>query len=171
MLKRLIHKVDQLDVLYVKKNPLEKFQKTSKLFFTRKKKNGLFNSKKLKLFKKKISSHIAKMKQLIKKLKQSKKIISVYGASGKGQALLQYCQLDNKLIDYAFDKSKLKQGCFTPGTNIKIKNPLEIKKSKTNYLLLLSWNIKDEIIKQEKKFLNDGGKFIIPFPSPRIITK
>ena len=111
------------------------------------------------------------MKKLIKKLKKSKNIISVYGASGKGQALLQYCQLDNKLIDFAFDKSKLKQGCFTPGTNIKIKNPLDIKKSKTNYLLLLSWNIKDEIIKQEKKFLNDGGKFIIPFPSPRIITK
>ena len=154
-----------------KKESFRKISKNIKTLLYEEKKNGLFNSKKLKLFKKKISSHIAKMKQLIKKLKQSKKIISVYGASGKGQALLQYCQLDNKLIDYAFDKSKLKQGCFTPGTNIKIKNPLEIKKSKTNYLLLLSWNIKDEIIKQEKKFLNDGGKFIIPFPSPRIITK
>jgi len=154
-----------------KKTSFRKISKNIRSLLYKEKKIGLFDAKKLKLFKKKIFSHIFKMKKLIKKLKQSKNIISVYGASGKGQALLQYCQLDNKLIDYVFDKSKLKQGCFTPGTYIKIKNPLDIEKSKTNYLLLLSWNIKDEIIKQEKKFLNDGGKFIIPFPSPRIIIK
>ena len=56
-----------------------------------------------------------------------------------------------------------KQGRFTPGTNIPIKSPKDIQKSKTEYLLLLSWNIKEEIMKQEK-FLKNGGKFIVPFP-------
>ena len=63
------------------------------------------------------------MHKLIKNLKLRKKRISIYGASGKGQALMQYCKIDNKLIDYVFDKSKLKQTRFTPGTNIKILDP------------------------------------------------
>ena len=68
-------------------------------------------------------------------------------------------------------KVSLKQGCFTPGTQIKIKNPSDIKKTNIQYLLLLSWNLKKEIIKQEKYFIKNGGKFIIPFPSPKILTK
>ena len=132
------------------------------------KKFGLFSSNKLKNFSKKIKSHIFELHQLIKRLKENNKKISVYGASGKGQALLQYCKFNNKFIDYVFDKSKLKQGCFTPGTYIKIKDPADIKKTETQYLLLLSWNIKDEIIKQEKEFLKRGGKFILPFPRPKI---
>ncbi len=110
------------------------------------------------------------MQSLIKTLKNKKKRISVYGASGKGQALLQYCNLNNKTIDYVFDKSKLKHNCFTPGTLIKIKSPSDIKKTKIHYLLILSWNIKDEIMKQENNFLKNGGKFIVPFPRPRVIN-
>ena len=109
------------------------------------------------------------MQKLINLLKRKKNKISIYGASGKGQALLQFCKLDFKKIDYVFDKSKLKQNCYTPGTYIKVKNPSEINKIKPDYLLLLSWNIKDEILKQEKKFVKNGGKFIIPFPSPKIL--
>ena len=97
--------------------------------------------------------------------------ISVYGASGKGQALMQFCKMDNKLIDYVFDKSKLKQKKFTPGTNIKILDPKLISRKKIDFLIILSWNIKDEIIKQENSFFKKGGKFIIPFPKPKIINK
>ena len=110
------------------------------------------------------------MSQLIQKLKKKKKKISIYGASGKGQALMQFARIDNKLIDYVFDKSELKQGRFTPGTNIKIRNPKYISRSQVDYLIILSWNIKDEIIKQERNFLKKGGKFIIPFPKPRILN-
>ena len=109
------------------------------------------------------------MQKLVELLRKRKNKISIYGASGKGQALLQFCKLDYRKIDYAFDRSKLKQDCFTPGTYIKIKNPLKINILKPDYLLLLSWNIKDEILKQEKNFIKNGGKFIIPFPSPKIL--
>ena len=74
----------------------------------------------------------------------------MYGASGKGQALLQFCNLRYNNIDCAYDKSKLKQGRYTPGTFIKIKKPSKLKRQNTDYLLILSWNIKNEIIKQEK---------------------
>jgi len=60
---------------------------------------------------------------------------------------------------------------FTPGTQIRIKSPSDIKKTNIQYLLLLSWNLKKEIIKQEKFFIQNGGKFIIPFPTPKIIKK
>ena len=132
---------------------------------------GLNSSIKLKKFKVKILLHIKKLKKLLENLKKKQKRISIYGASGKGQALMQFCNINNKIVDYVFDKSSLKQGCFTPGTNIKIKNPVEIKKTNIQYLLLLSWNLKKEIIKQEKNFIQKGGKFIIPFPSPKIVQK
>ena len=82
---------------------------------------------------------------------------------------MQFCNINNKLVDNVYDKSKLKQGKYTPNTNIKIKDPKEITSKKIDYLLLLSWNIKKEILKQEKKFIKRGGKFIIPFPKPRIL--
>ena len=82
---------------------------------------------------------------------------------------MQFCKIDRKYIDYVFDKSKLKQGYFTPGTNIKINDPKNISRKMVDYLLILSWNIKDEIIEQEKIFLKKGGRFIIPFPEPRIL--
>ena len=152
-----------------KNNPLKVSQKI-KLILREETQLGLYSSSQLKSFKNKIISHISDMQSLIKKIKNMKKRISVYGASGKGQALLQYCNLNNKTIDFVFDKSKLKQNCFTPGTLIKIKHPKDIKKTKTHYLLILSWNIKNEKMKKENNFLKNGGKFIIPFPRPRVIN-
>ena len=141
-------------------------------FLLQKEKNlNLFSENKLKNFKFKIQNHSTQMLKLIRYLRNKNYKISVYGASGKGQALMEFCKMDNKLIDYVFDKSKLKQKKFTPGTNIKILDPKLISRKKIDFLIILSWNIKDEIIEQENSFLKKGGKFIIPFPKPRIINK
>ena len=82
---------------------------------------------------------------------------------------MQFCEINNKLIDYVFDKSKLKINRYTPGTNIKILHPKFISKRKIDYILLLTWNLKKEIIKQEKRFLKQGGKIILPFPQPHMV--
>jgi hypothetical protein len=153
------------------KNSPEKISKRVTLIMKEEQKLGLNSSMKLKRFKVKILSHIKKLKKLLNELKKKQKRISIYGASGKGQALMQFCNINSKIVDYVFDKSRLKQGCFTPGTQIKIKNQIDIKKTNIQYLLLLSWNLKKEIIKQEKYFIQNGGKFIIPFPSPKIVQK
>ena len=155
---------------YICKNKSKKLvsRKTKNILKTEKKLN-LFSGKNLEKFKYKIKNHSKSMNKLITDLKKKKNKISVYGASGKGQALMQFAKIDNNLIDYVFDKSKLKQGRFTPGTNIKIMDPKHISRNKVDYLLILSWNIKDEIIKQESFFSKKGGKFIIPFPKPKIL--
>ncbi len=153
------------------KNTSEKISNKIKFVINSEKKLGLYSAKKLKKFKFKIISHIKKIKSLLVNLKKKQKKISIYGASGKGQALMQLCNINNKIVDYVFDKSKLKQGLFTPGTQIRIKNSQDIKKTNIDYLLLLSWNLKKEIIKQEKNFIKNGGKFIIPFPSPKIFKR
>ena len=131
---------------------------------------GLMNKKKIMNFKKRITNHKFQLLKLIKKLKEKKQKISAYGASGKGLALYQFSQLNNsKLIDFIFDKSYLKIGKYAPGSKIKVCNPKTIARDKIDYLLLLTWNLKKEILKQEKKFLKLGGKFILPFPLPKII--
>ena len=130
----------------------------------------LFSNRHLEKFKFNIKDHSKSIYQLIYDLKKKKNKISIYGASGKGQALMQFSKIDDKLIDYVFDKSKLKQGKFTPGTNIKIVDPKYISRNTVDYLIILSWNIMNEIIKQEKNFLKRGGKFIIPFPKPKILN-
>ena len=153
-----------------KKNIKKKSSKKINSILNMEQKIGLYNSKKLESFKNKILNHIQELKKLIEDIKIKKKRISIYGASGKGQALMQFCNINKKLVDNVFDKSKLKKGKFTPSTNIKIKDPKEINSKKIDYLLLLSWNIKEEILKQEKKFIKHGGKFIVPFPKPRILN-
>ena len=131
----------------------------------------ILSKKRLYYFKNEINSHKKEMLNLLLELKKKNKKISIYGASGKGQALMQFCGINNKIIDFVFDRSKLKINKYTPGTNIKIVDPKKLNKLKPDYLLLLTWNLKKEIMKQEKLFLKRGGKFIIPFPKPKVVVK
>ena len=114
-------------------------------------------------------------KILIKKimiLKNNKEIIFGYGASAKGNVLLNFCEIDNKILDFITDTTKIKQGKFTPGTKIKIINPKNRPQKNIKMVaLLLAWNYKSAIIKNERKFLKSGGKFLIPIPTPRIVSK
>ena len=105
------------------------------------------------------------MGELIR-IKENHQSIAIYGASGKGQSLLQFCGINNGLINYVVDKSPLKQGKITPGTHINIYGPERIYGDLPDVILLCAWNIADEIVAQEKKFIDLGGKFLIPFPSP-----
>jgi len=121
-------------------------------------------------FSNKVKSNNLKLKKILTNLKNNNKKISVYGASGKGQTLLQYLNFDKNFFDNIYDKSSAKQGLYSPGTHIKIIDPNNILNLKPDYILLCSWNILKEIKEQQKKFLKKGGKFIIPFPTPKIIS-
>lgn len=106
---------------------------------------------------------------LLKKLKRRGKIIAAYSASEKGNILLNYCEIGKNYLDFIVDKSELKQGLYTPGTHLLIHSPEKIYQKKPDYLLILSWNIADEIIKQLKDYYSSGGRFIIPRPELQII--
>ena len=133
-------------------------------------KSNLFKMKTWFNFAVKINNHKNKMSNFLKRLKKKNFSISAYGASGKGQALLQFCNINKNFIDLVYDKSKTKQGKYTPGTHIKIIDPKFINIKKPDYLLLLSWNIAKEIVKQEKKYIKRNGKIIVPFPNPKILV-
>ena len=103
------------------------------------------------------------------KLKLKKKKIIVLSTPAKGMTLLNYCKLDNDYINFATEKSKLKIGKFTPGSNIPIYNDKKILKEKPDYAIILAWNFAKEIISNNKSFLKKSGKFIIPIQKVNII--
>ena len=108
---------------------------------------------------------------LLTKLKKAKKNIVALSAPAKGMTLLNYAKLDSEFLDYATEKSKIKQGLLAPGVNIPIYSDQKILKTKPDYALLLAWNFSKEIIKNNIKYLKTGGKFIIPIPKVKIIKK
>ncbi|GAG37897.1 unnamed protein product, partial [marine sediment metagenome] len=97
-----------------------------------------------------------------------KKVIG-YGAAAKGNTLLNYCHIESELIEFIADLSPMKQNKFIPGVHIPVYNPEQIYEAKLDYMLILAWNFADEIMKQQSKFKEMGGKFIIPVPEVRII--
>jgi len=112
--------------------------------------------------------------QLLDLLKQEKnkdKKICALGASTRGMVLLQYFGLNSELIDCIFDKNPDKEGKMPAGTNIRITSPRNINKYNPDYQLVLIWHLFDGIGRDEKEFLNKGGKFILPLPKLRIIEK
>jgi hypothetical protein len=106
---------------------------------------------------------------LLKNLKDMKKKVLGYGASTKGNVILQFCNIDEKLIENIGEVNKYKFNKFTPGSNIKIISEKQMRSLKPDYLLVLPWHFKDFIVKKEKKFLTDGGRLIFPLPDIEII--
>jgi len=109
------------------------------------------------------------LKDLLKNLIDMKKKIYGYGASTKGNVILQFSNIDSKLLPLIGEVNPFKFNRYTPGTKIKIVSESVIKKSKPDYLLVLPWHFKDFIIKKEKKYLDSGGKLIFPLPQIEII--
>jgi len=93
-----------------------------------------------------------------------------YGASGKGCILLNYCGIRSDFIDYTVDISSQKQGYLIPGVHIPINHPDKIKETKPDYLLILSWNLKDEIMGQMAYIREWGGRFIVPIPDVTVMS-
>jgi len=100
--------------------------------------------------------------------KEEGKAIVGYGAPGKGNTLLNYCGAGKDLIDYTVDRNPYKQGRFTPGTHIPIYHPDKIRETRPDYLLILPWNLRSEIMKQMSFVREWGGKFIIPIPEATV---
>lgn len=105
---------------------------------------------------------------LIEKVDQGRKVVG-YGAPAKGNTLLNYCGIKTDLLDYVVDRSTHKIGKYLPGTHIPIYAPQKIRETEPDYVLILPWNIKDEIIEQ-MSFISDwGGKFVVPIPDLNIL--
>ena len=98
-----------------------------------------------------------------------KKKVCIYGASTKGNTLLQYGNLDKTLITAAAERNPAKYGCRTPGTNIPIVSESEVRAMKPDYMLVLPWHFREGIIEREKEYLEQGGQLIFPLPEVDIV--
>jgi len=157
---------------YIKKIKSKKYkikkQKINKLL----KKENYLNLNKVETFKK-FFNKIKKVKfdlvNILKKIKADNKIIHGYGASTKGNVILQYCKINKKLLNYIIEVNSFKYNRYTPGSKIKIVSEKYLKKNKPDYLLVLPWHFKNHILQKENSFIKRGGHFIFPLPDIEIV--
>lgn len=119
-------------------------------------------------FTEKVKETKRKLLEFLIEVKRDGKSVSGYGAPGKGNTLLNYCGIRTDFLDYTVDRSPHKQGNFLPGTHIPIYHPDKIRETKPDYVLILPWNLKDEIMNQMAYIREWGGKFVVPIPEVKI---
>ena len=122
----------------------------------------------LKFFKS-VKQHKKTLQDLLSNLLDMKKKVIGYGASTKGNVILQFCNLNSSDIKFIVDVNKDKNNKYTPGSLIRILSEKEIKRYNPDYMLVLPWHFKNFILQKEKNYLNQGGKLIFPLPDIEIV--
>lgn len=133
-------------------------------FLNEEKKRGIDNLKTYKDFEKKVFEHKNALLNLVNKLRKNHKTIAGYGASTKGNVILQFCKFSTKGIYHIAEVNEYKFGKYTPGTYIPIIPEHQSKAMKPDYYLVLPWHFKEGILKREKEYLKNGGHLIFPLP-------
>ena len=130
---------------------------------------GLHTPRPFRQFEERVFEHRENLLRLIRNLNSDGKTVMGYGASTKGNVLLQFCGLTADDIPCIAEVNPDKFGAFTPGTNIPILSEAEVKAMRPDYLLVLPWHFRDNIIKREEEYLALGGKLIFPMPEIEIV--
>ncbi len=111
---------------------------------------------------------LGKVDFLIQAKEEGKSVVG-YGAPAKGNTLLNYCGVRTDLLDYTVDLSPHKQGRYLPGTRIPIFSPDRIRETRPDYVLILPWNLKEEITAQMSDVRSWGGRFVVAIPEVRVL--
>jgi hypothetical protein len=111
-----------------------------------------------------------KLLDLLIRLRREGQTIAGYGAPGKGNTLLNYCGIRTDFLEYTVDRNPYKHGRFCPGTHIPIYPPDRIRETRPDFVLILPWNLKDEIMTQLSYIREWGGRFVVPIPEAQVIA-
>jgi SAM-dependent methyltransferase len=122
------------------------------------------------LFSEQVKASKRALLELLIQLRREEKQIVGYGAPGKGNTLLNYCGIRTDFLDYTVDRNPYKQGRFLPGTHIPIYAPSRIRETRPDYILILPWNLRTEIVGQLSYVREWGAKFIVPIPEAKVLA-
>ena len=173
-----VYKVDEISIhagsirVYVCKEGSIRYSEEDpsvQLLVSKEKLAGLDDYNALKFFRDSVVNFKTDLLALLAKIKSEGGNIIGYGASGRANTILQFCNIDNNILDYIIDDSPPKQGFYTPGTHIEIVDNKILNNNSHNYILLFAWAFLDEIVKKNMNFLENGGKIIVPFPELKVI--
>ena len=148
--------------------PQERTDAVSELL-AREERHGVHSSERYAGFAEDVKESKRALLELLIGLRRAGKRVVGYGAPGKGNTLLNYCGIRTDLLDYTVDRNPYKQGLYTPGTHIPIHPPERIAETRPDYVLVLPWNLIDEISSQLSYVADWGGKLIVPIPVARIV--
>ena len=149
--------------------PREDVQLSARVFLEAEETQGLTSSEYYREFGSRVDGIRSDLLELLNSLKAQGKSIAAYGAAAKGSTLLNYAGIDEGLVDFVVDRNVHKHGLFMPGVHIPIHGPERLLERVPDYVLLLAWNYRDEVMAQQREYLERGGRFIVPVPSPRIL--
>jgi SAM-dependent methyltransferase len=149
--------------------PREDVQLSARVFLEAEETQGLTSSEYYREFGSRVDGIRSDLLELLNSLKAQGKSIAAYGAAAKGSTLLNYAGIDEGLVDFVVDRNVHKHGLFMPGVHIPIHGPERLLERMPDYVLLLAWNYRDEVMAQQREYLERGGRFIVPVPSPRIL--
>ena len=121
-------------------------------------------------FEQRVKQRKIELRGFLQTVKDTGESVVAYGAPAKGNTLLNYCGIGRDLIDYTVDRSPHKQGRFLPGSHIPIMHPDRIRETRPDFVLVLPWNWKDEIITDLAYIREWGGRFVIPVPNVEVIA-
>jgi hypothetical protein len=116
-----------------------------------------------------VRSMQAEIVGLLRRIRREGKTIAAYGAAAKGSTLLNTFGIGRSLLDFVVDASPHKQGCHMPGNGLEILHPRALVERLPDYVVLLAWNFADEILAQQREYIDRGGRFIVPIPRPRFV--
>lgn len=132
--------------------------------------DGLTGIERYRTFGERVEAHREELLSLLRKLRSDGRTLAAYGAPAKGNTLLNYCGIDADLIPFTVDRNPLKVGRYTPGTHIPVRPVSELLRRRPDHALILAWNFADEIIAQQSDYRDQGGRFVIPIPEPKVIV-
>jgi SAM-dependent methyltransferase len=130
---------------------------------------GLFEAATYHAFRGRVENNRELLVALLARLRGEGKRLAAYGAPAKGNTLLNYCGIGPETLEFLADRSPLKQGLYSPGMRIPVAPPERIEASGVDCLLVLAWNLFDEIREQQAPFRARGGKFVVPIPEPVVV--
>ncbi|MBI2899902.1 MAG: class I SAM-dependent methyltransferase [Planctomycetes bacterium] len=110
------------------------------------------------------------LRSRLRERKDAGKRLAAYGAPAKGNVLLNYCGIGRDLLDFTVDRSPHKQGMFLPGSRLPVRPPAALLEEMPDCTLLLPWNLENEIVAQQREYLDRGGRFLVPIPYPREVA-